>query len=99
MDGRDCNRGGLDFAVRGEKLLERTERAASEFAGGGISAQQVGIDHADQADGLACLFQLLVDAGVIASERACADYGDIDDAVGIQGRFSGGSGRRRHDCN
>ena len=75
------DRGGLHFAVRGDQLLDRAEGAAAEFAGDGVGARHVGIHHAHQADRLALLRQLVIDAGVVASEGAHADHGDVDEVV------------------
>ena len=83
----DCgygNRGGLDFAVGGDELLDGTESAATEFAGDGVGARQVWIDHPHQADGFALLRQLVIDAGMVASEGAHADHGYVNDVVGSQ---------------
>jgi len=54
--------------------------------GSRIGAQQVGVDDTNKPDWFTRLLQLLVDAGVVTSEGAHSDHGDIDSAVGVQGR-------------
>jgi hypothetical protein len=73
----DGYRRSLDFAVRGEHLLDRTKRFAVKLAGGFVGARGIGIDHAYQAN-MAGEFELAIDAGMIASKGADADYCDID---------------------
>jgi hypothetical protein len=81
IDGGNGDRSGLHLAVRGEKLLNRSEAAAIEFAGNGVGTRGVGIDHAYQPDGVIQLRELVVDAGVIASESADADDRDLNEIV------------------
>ncbi len=88
MNSGNCNRSGLDFAVSSEQLLKRPERTASEFLCRRIGPQQVWIDHANQAHRFPSLLKLFVDARVIPPECAYSDNRDIDDAVGVQERFS-----------
>jgi hypothetical protein len=89
IDRRHSDGGGLDFAVRSEQLFERSEGAAPELAGDGVSARHIAVDNTEQAESLSLLFELLVDAGVITSERAYSDHGDVDDSGRIQVEFSG----------
>ena len=86
IDGGDRDGSGLDFAMGGEQLVERSEGAAIEFAGHGIGARHIAIDHAQQAERLALLLELLVNAGVVAAEGADSHHGDVDDAGWIQER-------------
>jgi hypothetical protein len=99
MNCRDCHRRALHFTVSGDELIERPERPATEFPAHGVGAGNVLVDHTQQAERLALLLQLFVDAGMVAAERAHTDDGDIDDAVGVQGRFSGGRLPPIADCN
>src|SRR5215475_1357660 len=85
IDGWDGDRGSLNLTVRGEELIERSEGAAVEFAGDGVGARDVAIDHAEQAERLALLLEFLVDAGVVASEGADPYHRDVDNAGWVQG--------------
>jgi hypothetical protein len=76
-DGGHGDGRGLDFAVSGQELGDGAEGFAVELAGNGVGAGCIGIDDADQTDA-AGLMELTIDAGVIASEGADADDGDVD---------------------
>jgi hypothetical protein len=80
--------------VGGEHLLHRAESLAAELAGYGVRPVHVGIDDSQKVNGFALLFQLFVDAGVIASENAHADDGDVDCILTWQKRFSPASCRK-----
>jgi hypothetical protein len=88
-DRGHSHRCSLDFAVCGSELLDGTEGATSEFPGGGVGSGQVRIDDPHQADRFALLCQLVIDAGVVASEGANADYGYVNDVVSSQVRALG----------
>ena len=75
------NRSGLHLAVGGHQLLDRAKGAAAEFAGHGVGPRHIGVDHSHQADRFALLGQLVIDAGVVASEGAHADHCDVDKVV------------------
>ena len=81
IDGGDGDRGGQDFAVRSEKLFDRSEAAAMEFTGNGVGTNGVGIDYSHQADCRVRLRELVIDAGVVAPEGADADDRDLDEIV------------------
>jgi hypothetical protein len=83
-------RGGADFAVGGEHLVDGAEGAAAELAGYGIGAVEISIDHAYQSYGLALLLKFLVDAGVVASEDANAHHCDRYGTLSLQERISAG---------
>jgi len=76
--------GGLDFAVRGGELFDRTEGAATEFAGNSVGPGKVCIHDSYQPDGFALLCQLVVDAGVVVPEGANANHGYVNELVGCQ---------------
>jgi hypothetical protein len=76
MQGGSCDRSGLQLAVRGEHLLDRTEALAPELTGYRVGATYVRIDHSQQAHGFALLFEFLVDSGVIAPENADTNHRD-----------------------
>ena len=94
VDSRYRNRGGLDFAVRGEELVERSEGAAAKLKGYGIGTGHVAVDHAKQAERLALLLEFLVDAGVVASEGADPYHHDVDNAGWVQGESQAAGCRR-----
>jgi len=52
--------------------------------GNRVGSRQIRVDDSHQADGLALLRQLVIDAGVVASERTHADHGYVDEVVGCQ---------------
>lgn len=54
-----------------------------------IGARYVAIDDAQQAERLSLLFELFVDARVVAAKCAHTDDHDIYDAGGMQRGFSG----------
>jgi hypothetical protein len=94
MDGWHGHRRGLQFAVRRDKLVQRSERSAGKFLSDGIGARDITIHDAQQADGFSLLLELLVDTRVIAPKGTHADYCYIDDVVGSQ-RRSRAAGCRR----
>ncbi len=73
--------GRLHLAVGGNQLLDRSESAAAEFAGDSVGAGHVGIHNPHQADRFALLRQLVIDAGVVASEGAHADHSHVNNVV------------------
>ena len=72
----------LNLTVGGDELFDRTEGAATELTGGIVGPRQVRIDHSDQPNRLALLRQLVINAGVIASESAHANHRDVNEFVG-----------------
>jgi hypothetical protein len=76
MKRRRSNRRGLQFAVRGEHLLNRAKSLAAELSGNGVGTVQVRINNSEQADRFSLLLQFLVDSGMIAPEDAYADDRD-----------------------
>ena len=65
--------------------------------GDGVGPRHVAIDDAQQAERLSLLFELLVDAGVIAAERAHTNHDNIDNAGRVQTVLRAASCRRL-DC-
>src|SRR5208282_1853845 len=88
MHGGRGDGSGLHFAVRSKQLIDRAEPLATELAGDGVGAIHVRIYYSEQADGFALLFEFFVDAGVVASEDACAHYHDGSRSLRWQGKIS-----------
>jgi hypothetical protein len=88
MHGGSRDRSGLQFAVRGQHLLDGTESLTSKLARYTVSAVHVGIDHTQQANWLRLLFEFLVHSGMIASKDAHAHHGDGDRTLRWQEKFS-----------
>ena len=88
MQGGNCNGSGLQFAVRGEHLLDRTEALAPELTGYRVGATNIRIDHSQQAHGFALLFEFLVDSGMIASKNTHTHHGDGNRILRWQEKFS-----------
>lgn len=76
MHCRHGHRGGLDF-IAGQKLVDTVNRTRAKFLSYSIAASAIEIYDRGQMDRFAFSFKLAVDACVIASEGACADYGDV----------------------
>jgi len=79
-----CHRRSLQFAVPGGELFDGTESTAAEFPGNAVRPRRVCVDNSHQADGLALLGQLVINAGVIASEGAHANHGHVNEVVSAQ---------------
>jgi hypothetical protein len=75
---------GLEFAVRGDELFDRTKGAATKFAGNRVRPGQVCIHDSHKSDGFALLRQLVIDAGMVASEVTCANYRYVNEVVSRQ---------------
>ena len=86
--------GCLHLAVGGHQLFDGSESAAAEFAGDGVGAGHVRIHHAHQADRFPLLRQLVIDAGVVASEGAHADHSHVNKVVGQS--FNSPGSERHH---
>ena len=84
MDRGDRDGSGLDFVVRSDKLLDRAESATTEFVRDRIRPRCIRIDHAHQPYWRALLSKLVVDAGMVPSEDAHADDGDISEVLSGQ---------------
>src|SRR5947209_13547898 len=85
-------RGSLNFAVRGSELLDGSETATTELAGNDISASKISIHHADQAHSLTLLRKLLVNASMIAPERAYTDDRNVYKILKIHRHAPSGKG-------
>jgi hypothetical protein len=59
-----------------DQLLDRTEGATVELFGDGVGTRGIFVDHADQFNSFEFLGELVVHAGVVASEGAYADDGN-----------------------
>ena len=55
-------------------LTNRAERPAAELAGNLVGAIKIGVNHSQQADRFALLFEFFIDAGVVSSEHAHAHH-------------------------
>jgi hypothetical protein len=71
----------LHLAVRGHQLLDRPESAATKFGGDSVGAGHIRIHNSHQAYSLSLPGQLVIDAGVVASEGAHAHHGNIYQVV------------------
>src|SRR6266571_2964911 len=92
LESGNRDRGSLNFAVRGSELLDGSETATTELAGNCISASKIGIHHADQAHSLTLLRKLLVNAGMIAPERAYTDDRNVYKILKIHRHAPSGKG-------
>jgi hypothetical protein len=81
MHGGDRNRRGLDLAMRGYKLFDRTKSSTAEFAGRSIGSCRIRIHNTNQLDWYAFFSQLLVHASMIAPEGARANDGNVNRVV------------------
>ena len=68
MNRRNRNRCRLHFVVSGDELIDRSEGAAAKFARKRVGAGNIGINNSCQANRLALLRKILIDARVVASE-------------------------------
>jgi hypothetical protein len=80
IDGGNGDGGGLDLAVSGKELIQRSEGSAVKFVGNRVGSGHVSVDDPEQTQRLTPLFKLLVDTSVIAAERADTDDNHIYDA-------------------
>jgi hypothetical protein len=67
--------------VGGNQLVNRSESAAAEFAGDSVGAGHVRIHNPHQADRFTLLCQLVIDAGMVASEGAHTDHSHVNKVV------------------
>jgi hypothetical protein len=73
MDGRNCDGCGFDVDASADQLLDGTKSAAAEFFRNRMGTRGIFVDHADQFNGFELMSELVVDAGMIASECAYTD--------------------------
>ncbi len=71
------NGGGLNFAI-GKELFQGAESARVELTGDRVGSGRVGIHNRREVNRLALLFQFVIDACVVPSKRACANYSYIN---------------------
>jgi len=74
----------VDFAMGRDQLIDRSESAAIEFLGNGVGVFGVRVHHSDQSDRFTRRRKLVIDAGVVSSKGAGADYGHGDQGVVCQ---------------
>jgi len=84
VNRRHSHGGSLDFAVGGGELFDGSESAATKFSGNRIRLRRVGVHDSHQPDGFPLLRELMIDAGVVASEGAHANYGYVNEVVSCQ---------------
>jgi hypothetical protein len=78
VDGGDAEGGGVDGEAGGGEGFDGGEGGDGEVGLGGGAGAGVGIDDGGEFDGEAGVFELAVDAEVVAAEDACADDGDAE---------------------
>ncbi len=88
VDGGHGDGGGLHFTMRGDELFDRTKGPAAKFAGNGVGSLGIGVNDSHQPNCFALLRELVIDAGVVASEGAHADNRHVNEVVGCQFRLS-----------
>src|SRR5207245_9538456 len=80
MNRRDRYRGSLNFAMSRD-FFDGTEGTAAKLARNRIGTCQIRINYPDKSHQLAMLTELLINASMIAAERARANDGDDDDGL------------------
>jgi hypothetical protein len=78
VDGGDAEGGGVDGEAGGGEGFDGGEGGDGEVGLGGGAGAGVGIDDGGEFDGEAGVFELAIDAEVVAAEDACADDGDAE---------------------
>ena len=78
VDGGHGDRGSLDCHLP-KQLLQASERGHTEFFPHRLCACPIWVDQGGQMHRLALLLKLVIDAGVVASKDADANYSDVDD--------------------
>ena len=78
-DGEMMNRGrghgsSAKFTMGRHHLANRAKGPAAKFASNLVRTIKVGVNHSQQADGFALLFEFFVDAGMVSSEDAHAHH-------------------------
>lgn len=81
VEGGNGNGGGLNLRMGRKQWLERNESSAAKFLCNPVPALEVGVNHSDQMYAESRFGQLLVDAGVIASECTNPDDCDVNEVV------------------
>src|SRR5215510_2520695 len=78
------DRRSLNLTVGGNELFEGSERTTTEFAAHRVRACDVAVDDPQQTNRFTLILQLLVHTRVIAPKCTHADYGYVDDVIGVQ---------------
>ena len=65
-------------------MVDRTKTSAPKFAGDHVGAFEVVVNDADQSYRFTLPGKLMINAGVVATERSYADYGYVDEVVSCQ---------------
>ena len=89
MDRRHNDRGSLHFVISVNELFDGAKSAAAKFLGNGVRASEIGVNNSGETDWFALLGEILIDAGVVASEDASANNCDSDEALIVQNRILG----------
>ena len=79
IDGGDGDRGCSDL-IECQQLLNRPERARSVEVGYLICASWIRIDDRRETNGKPLLCKLVIDTGMVLSERARSDHRDVKNA-------------------
>jgi hypothetical protein len=78
MDGWDADGGGVEWVRRSEALFDGGEAGDAEFLCGFGGGSGAAVDDGGELDGLAGLFELAIDAEMIAPEGSGSDNGDAE---------------------
>jgi hypothetical protein len=81
MNGGNRHRRGLQFAMGGEQLIQRTETTTAELLRKRVGAGGVSINYSEQAYCFAGSLEFVVHAGVIAAERTCSYNSYVNDGT------------------
>ena len=92
-DGRSVN-----VAAGTDKLFDRAKGARTVFAGNCVGASHVRVHYNVKLDRLPLLGQLMVNAGMVASEGTYANHRNIDGLISDQRSGLGAAGCRDLDC-
>ena len=84
MDCGHSYRGSLNLAVGGSELLDRTETAATKLTCHCVRPESVWVNYPNQPYWRALVGKLMVNAGVVAAERAHTNHGDVSEVIGCQ---------------
>jgi hypothetical protein len=76
VDSRNGHRGGVERACGGERCFDGGKTAKIEALNGFGEGGRVGIDNCCKLDRVAGLFELAVDAEMIAAKRSSSDNDD-----------------------
>jgi hypothetical protein len=86
----------VDFGAAFEYSIDGFEGAHAVFLGGVVGAGGIGINDGGEADEVPLLLELVIDAGVVASEGAYTYDGYVDGSVGWQKKDLTTEGTKAH---